>query len=115
MLATRASVPVELCASLEERLPGPVEAAAYYLVAEALTNASRHAGACSVKVNVSRPDGDALVEVADDGVGGADHRTGSGLGGLLDGVDALGGTLELESPAGAGTTLRARIPCCDAT
>ena len=111
MLATRAGVPVELCASLEERLPGPVEAAAYYLVAEALTNASRHAGACSVKVNVSRPDGVALVEVADDGVGGADQRTGSGLRGLLDRVDALGGTLELERPAGAGTTLRARIPC----
>jgi signal transduction histidine kinase len=111
MLAGRANVPVELSATLDERLPSPVEAAAYYLVAEALTNASKHAGACRVRVRVSRPDGVAEVEVADDGIGGADQRTGSGLRGLCDRVDALGGTFELDSPAGAGTTLRARIPC----
>ncbi|MGH2947519.1 MAG: PAS domain S-box protein [Solirubrobacteraceae bacterium] len=111
MLAGRASVPVELSAPLEERLPGPVEAAAYYIVAEALTNASRHARASRVRVHVARTESGAVVEVTDDGVGGADERTGSGLRGLCDRVDALGGTLELDSPAGFGTTLRARIPC----
>jgi PAS domain S-box-containing protein len=110
MLAARASVPVELSTSLEDRLPGPVEAAAYYIVAEALTNASKHAGDCCVRVHVGRSDGVALVEVADDGVGGADDRAGSGLRGLGDRVDALGGRLELVSPAGEGTTVRARIP-----
>jgi PAS domain S-box-containing protein len=111
MLAARPSVPVELCAELADRLPQPVEAAAYYLVAEALTNASKHAGASVVRVSVSRVDGSALVEVADDGVGGADERGGSGLRGLGDRVEALGGTLDLVSPPGAGTRLRARIPC----
>jgi PAS domain S-box-containing protein len=111
LLAARASLPVELCATLEDRLPGPVEAAAYYLVAEALTNASKHARANRVRVDVVRDDGSVLVEVADDGVGGADTRAGTGLRGLGDRVEALGGRLEVESPAGAGTTLRARIPC----
>jgi PAS domain S-box-containing protein len=111
MLAGRASIPVDLCAQLDERLPEPVEAAAYYIVAEALTNAHKHAGAMRARVDVSRLDGEALVEVADDGVGGADVRGGSGLRGLTDRVDALGGELELESPAGAGTILRARLPC----
>jgi PAS domain S-box-containing protein len=110
MLAARPGIPVELSVELEERLPSPVEAAAYYIVAEALTNASRHARATHVRVNVSYADGAALVEVADDGVGGADERRGSGLRGLDDRVEALGGTLELDSLAGAGTTLRARIP-----
>jgi PAS domain S-box-containing protein len=110
MLATRPSIPVELSAPLDDRLPGPVEAAAYYIVAEALTNASKHARATHVRVQVTRADGAALVEVADDGVGGANERGGSGLRGLCDRVEALGGTLELQSPAGAGTTLRARIP-----
>jgi PAS domain S-box-containing protein len=111
MLAARPSVPVELSAPLADRLPQQVEAAAYYLVAEALTNASKHSGASLVRVTVTRVDGTALVEVADDGVGGADQRGGSGLRGLCDRVEALGGTLDLRSPPGAGTTLRARIPC----
>jgi len=110
MVAGRASVPVELCTALDRPLPRPVEAAAYYIVAEALTNASRHASASHVRVEVSHTDGTALVEVADDGVGGADERAGSGLRGLCDRVEALGGCLELESPRGSGTTLRARIP-----
>jgi signal transduction histidine kinase len=110
-LCGRAGVPVEISASLDDRLPGAVEAAAYYIVAEALTNASKHAGASRVEVRISRVDGRALVEVADDGLGGADGRRGSGLRGLGDRVEALGGTLELDSPVGAGTTLRARIPC----
>ena len=97
---------------LDERLPGPVEAAAYYIVAEALTNAAKHARASQVRVDVSRADGVVLVEVADDGVGGADERGGSGVRGLGDRVEALGGTLELRSPAGDGTTLSARIPAC---
>jgi len=110
MLAGRTSLPVDLSASLDERLPAPVEAAAYYIVAEALTNASKHAGAARVRVDVRLLDGDALVEVADDGVGGADRKRGSGLRGLGDRIDALGGRLELESPAGAGTLVRARLP-----
>ena len=111
MLAGRASLPVELSVTLEDRLPGPVEAAAYYIVAEALTNASKHARASRVQVGLSRSDGSVLVEVADDGVGGADRRRGSGVRGLGDRVEALGGKLELRSPAGSGTTLSAHIPC----
>jgi len=84
MLAGRATIPVELCAALDGRLPPPVEAAAYYLVAEALTNAAKHARASCVNVNVTRANGRAVVEVADDGVGGADLRGGSGLRGLRD-------------------------------
>jgi PAS domain S-box-containing protein len=110
MLAGRASVPVELSAALDDRLPAPVEAAAYYIVSEALTNASKHAAAERVRVDVRQVDGEALVEVADDGVGGADQSGGSGLRGLGDRVDALGGRFELESPVGAGTLLRARLP-----
>jgi PAS domain S-box-containing protein len=110
MLAHRASVPVALSADLDARLPDTVEAAAYYIVAEALTNASRHARASRVEVSVRRVDGSALVEVADDGVGGADPRAGSGLRGLGDRVEALGGRLEVHSPPGQGTALRARIP-----
>jgi signal transduction histidine kinase len=110
MLVGRCSVPVELSAALDDRLPEPVEAAAYYIVSEALANATKHAGAEFVRVDVRQVDGEALVEVADDGVGGADAQRGSGLRGLGDRVDALGGRLELESPAGAGTLLRARLP-----
>jgi PAS domain S-box-containing protein len=109
MLAARPNIPVELCAALDDRLPQHVEAAAYYLVAEALTNAAKHARASHVRVEVQKEDGAALVEVSDDGVGGADGR-GSGLRGLCDRVEALGGTLDLLSPPGSGTTLRARIP-----
>jgi len=110
MLAGRASVPVELAAALDDRPPGPVEAAAYYIVAEALTNTSKHARASHAAVAVERAGGGLVVEVADDGVGGADLSRGSGMCGLRDRVEALGGTLELRSPPGAGTTLTARIP-----
>jgi PAS domain S-box-containing protein len=109
-LAGRSSIPVELRVTLDDRPPGPVGAAAYYIVAEALTNASKHANASRVLVRVSREDASVLVEVADDGVGGADQRGGTGVRGLRDRVEALGGTLELDSPAGVGTTLAARIP-----
>jgi PAS domain S-box-containing protein len=110
MLAGRSSMPVELSETLDERLPQPVEAAAYYIVAEALTNASKHARASRVRVLVRRENGSAIVGVADDGVGNADLRGGSGLRGLRDRVEALGGELELDSPDGAGTTLTARLP-----
>jgi signal transduction histidine kinase len=111
MLAGRAGIPVDLCVTLDQRLPERLEAAAYYIVAEALTNASKHARASHVHVRVTGRNGSALVEVADDGVGGADHRRGSGVRGLADRVEALGGTFELQSPPGVGTTLIARIPC----
>jgi signal transduction histidine kinase len=108
-LAARASVPVRLEAVCE-RLPERVEAAAYYVVAEALTNASRHARATAVRVEVRCVDGRLWIEVRDDGVGGADVRSGSGLRGLADRVEALGGRLAIDSPPGAGTILTGAIP-----
>jgi signal transduction histidine kinase len=110
MLAGRSPVPVEIAEIPGERLPQPVEAAAYYLIAEALTNVTKYAGASRVRVRVEASDASVVVEVADDGVGGADAAGGSGLRGLADRVEALGGSLEVVSPAGAGTSLRAEIP-----
>jgi PAS domain S-box-containing protein len=109
-LAARAPVPVQLSADLDDRLPGPVEAAAYYVVAEALTNVAKYAEASSVEVRAQRQNGRVVVEVADDGVGGADPVLGSGLRGLADRVEALEGELEVTSAVGAGTTVRAVIP-----
>jgi PAS domain S-box-containing protein len=109
-LAARTVVPVEWAIELEERLPEPVEAAAYYVVAEALTNAAKHAHASSVSVRIDREDGFARIRVADDGVGGAGADEGSGLRGLADRVEALGGRLRLDSPRGEGTTVHAEIP-----
>jgi PAS domain S-box-containing protein len=111
MLAGRASIPVELSIELDGRLPRAVEAAAYYITAEAVTNASKYARAARVRVRVDFTDGAVTVDVADDGVGGADPVNGSGLRGLADRVEALGGTLEVRSPPGAGTALTARMPC----
>jgi PAS domain S-box-containing protein len=108
-LVLRAPLPVELVAVPDRRLPEQVEAAAYYVVAEALANAQKHAGASSVSVTARTDDDQLYVEVDDDGAGGADPE-GVGLSGLADRVEALGGTLELESPAGRGTRVRARIP-----
>jgi signal transduction histidine kinase len=110
-LAYGAPVPIELAVPLEERLPQPVEAAAYYVVAEALTNVAKYASATAVSVSVDRRDGRAVVEISDDGVGGADPARGSGLRGLADRVEALGGLLDLESRPGQGTRVRAEIPC----
>jgi len=109
-LAGRSPVPVELAGTPRERLPPPVEAAAYFVVAEALTNVVKYANASQAVVSVSRANGRAVVEVVDDGVGGADPGRGSGLRGLADRVSALDGRLELRSPEGAGTLLRAEIP-----
>jgi signal transduction histidine kinase len=109
-LAQRAPLPVAFQAMPADRLPDRVESAAYFVVAEALTNVAKYARATHASVNVRRQDGQILVEVTDDGVGGADPSTGSGLRGLLDRVAAAGGRLELDSPPGHGTTVRAAIP-----
>jgi signal transduction histidine kinase len=109
-LASRIPLPVEIAALPGERLPEPIEAAAYFVVAEAITNVARYAGATHAEVRVSR-DGDCVVvSVADDGAGGADPAAGSGLRGLADRVAALDGRLEVSSPPGGGTTVRAVIP-----
>jgi len=110
-LAERSPVPVTLVEMPEERLPATAEAAAYFLVSEALANVVKYARASRVRVSVLRLHGRVLVEVEDDGVGGADPSRGSGLRGLSDRVQALDGRLELESPAGCGTRVHAEIPC----
>jgi signal transduction histidine kinase len=109
-LAGRLPIPVELSDAPEERLPAPIEAAAYFVVAEALTNVVKYADASHASVSIVRQNGHAVVEVRDDGVGGADPGRGSGLRGLADRVSALDGRLDLESPPGEGTVLRAEIP-----
>ena len=110
-LARRAPLPVELNRDSYERLPEAIELAAYFVVSEALTNVAKYADASHAKVNVARRNGKLLVEVADDGVGGADPDQGTGLRGLADRLAVIEGRLEVESPPGAGTTIRARIPC----
>jgi signal transduction histidine kinase len=109
-LAGAAAVPVQLDVDLPGRLPEPVEVAAYYVVSESLTNAGKHARATSVNVQVRRAGGAVLVVVADDGVGGADPATGSGLRGLSDRVEALGGRLSIVTSPD-GTVVTAEIPC----
>jgi PAS domain S-box-containing protein len=110
-LLARCSVPVRLVAAPEERFPPAVEAAAYFVVAEALTNVIRYAGARAAEVEVTSHDESLSVQVRDDGRGGADPAAGSGLLGLADRLAALDGTLTVESPSGGGTTLHAEIPC----
>jgi signal transduction histidine kinase len=110
VLARRAPMRVAVTHDLHERLPAPVEAAAYYVVAESLTNVAKYAQASKVEVRVSQENGTALVEVLDDGVGGADVSRGSGLRGLADRVEALDGRLGVESPPAAGTRVWAEIP-----
>jgi signal transduction histidine kinase len=111
-LAERASVlPVTLTQVPASRLPDPIEAAIYYLVAEAITNVAKYAQATQATVAVGRSNGMATVVVSDDGVGGAEPNTGSGLVGLADRVEALGGRLRIESPPGRGTCITAEIPC----
>jgi signal transduction histidine kinase len=110
-LAARAQVPVRLTVALDGRLPERQEVAAYYVVAESLTNVAKHACASSAAVEVRHAGGRLVVEVVDDGAGGADARGGSGLRGLADRVEALGGRLRVWSPAGGGTRVEAEIPC----
>lgn len=109
-LALRSGVPVEVVVEREERLPEPVEVAAYYVAAEALTNAAKHAGASQTWVTVERDDGLVRLRVRDNGAGGADPSTGSGLTGIRDRVEALGGSLTVRSPHGEGTVLDVALP-----
>jgi signal transduction histidine kinase len=110
-LAERASVPVTIVDVPAERLPAPIEAAAYFLVSEALANTARYASASSVRVSVSKTNGRVVIDVDDDGVGGAVLGGGSGLRGLADRLRALDGELDVESQPGRGTHLHAVVPC----
>jgi signal transduction histidine kinase len=110
-LASRAPVPVELAKLPDDRLPEAVELAAYFVVAEGLTNVAKYANASHATVGVARENGRLVVEVTDDGVGGANPDEGTGLRGLADRIAVLEGRLEIDSERGRGTTLRARIPC----
>ena len=110
-LAARAPVPVRLNVQVAGRLPESLEVAAFYLVSESLANVGKHAKATAATVEVARTNGQVVVEVVDDGIGGADTELGSGLRGLADRVEALEGQLRVWSPKGGGTRLRAEIPC----
>ena len=109
-LCERSTVPVELELSLNGRLPGPVEVAIFYVVSESLANVAKYSQAGSAVVRVASDGRRATVEVADDGVGGADPARGSGLRGLVDRVDALDGHLEVDSPPAGGTRVLAQLP-----
>jgi signal transduction histidine kinase len=113
-LASRSPVPVAVEADVVD-LPAPVEIAAYFVVSEALTNVTKYAQASAATVTVRRADGVLRLDIADDGVGGADPSRGSGLSGLADRVAALDGTITVDSPPGAGTRVRVEIPCAPAT
>jgi signal transduction histidine kinase len=107
----RAPVPARLTMNLDGRLPDPVEVAAYYVMCESLANVGKHARASETTVDIQRVGDMLVVEIVDDGVGGADTERGSGLRGLADRVEALGGRLRVWTPAGKGTRVRAEIPC----
>jgi signal transduction histidine kinase len=109
-LAARAPLPVNIAAVPEERLAAPVEAAAYYVVAEAITNVAKYAHATGATVTIGRANSTATVTVTDDGVGGADPAAGTGLRGLAARVEALNGRLDIDSPHGGGTRITAEIP-----
>jgi signal transduction histidine kinase len=109
-LASRAPIPVTVSGVPEAPLREPVEAAAYFVTAEALTNVAKYARASEASVELATEDDCLRVSVRDDGVGGADPSTGSGLRGLCDRVEALDGRLEIESPPGSGTTLTVKLP-----
>jgi signal transduction histidine kinase len=110
-LVARAGIRVSLDVDVDRRLPEAIEVAVYYVVSECLTNVAKYAHASSTNVAVRRHDGQVVVEVTDDGVGGANTEGGSGLRGLADRVEALEGRLRVWSPAGGGTRVRAEIPC----
>jgi signal transduction histidine kinase len=110
-LADRSTVPVKVRADFDERLAEAVEAVAYFVVAESIANVIKYSRACAARVELSRSNGMLLVEVADDGVGGADLAGGSGLRGLADRVAAVRGTFGVQSPPGGGTLVKAEIPC----
>jgi signal transduction histidine kinase len=110
-LSRRAALPVRLDVAVRHRLPEQVESAAYFVASEALANAAKHSHASEVRLAASREGALLVLEVADDGIGGAASGGGSGLRGLADRVEALGGMLTVSSPPGRGTTVRAEIPC----
>ncbi|MCU1450260.1 MAG: histidine kinase,GAF protein, partial [Acidimicrobiales bacterium] len=110
-LARRSAIPVELDLTIDTRLPEPVEVAAYYVVSEALANATKHSQASVIEVSVAPGNGNLVLSVRDDGVGGADPARGSGLVGLTDRVEALGGSIEFRSRPGDGTHIIAELPC----
>jgi signal transduction histidine kinase len=110
-LAARAPVPVRLKVDLEQRVDEQLEVAAYYVVSESLANIGKHAQARSATIDVARADGQLVVEIVDDGVGGADSEGGTGLRGLADRVEALDGRLRVWTPRGGGTRVRAELPC----
>jgi signal transduction histidine kinase len=110
-LAARAPVPVELKVDLDGRLAEPLEVAAYYVVSESLVNIAKHAQATSARIEVFQEDGELVLEVLDDGVGGADSERGSGIRGLADRVEALNGRLRIWTSRGGGTRVKAEIPC----
>ena len=110
-LAARSPVRVRLETDLQERPPASIEATAYFIVAEALTNAARYAGASLVEVRARQLGGRLLLEIADDGVGGAEVRAGGGLAGLVDRASSVEGTLRVESPPGGPTVVTAELPC----
>jgi signal transduction histidine kinase len=110
-LAARASVPTKVLFEASERLPEPVELAAYFVASEALANVAKYAHATTVSMRVWRTAAIASIEIADDGIGGADDTGGSGLRGLADRVEALEGHLRVSSPVGAGTVVTAELPC----
>jgi signal transduction histidine kinase len=112
-LARRSAIPVELDVHARDRLPGRVEVATYYLVSEALTNVTKHSQASVVHVDVATDHQVLQLVIRDDGIGGADPARGSGIVGLNDRVEALGGWMEIFSPAGLGTSLRFAIPVAD--
>jgi signal transduction histidine kinase len=110
-LATHSHLPVELTTHVPQRLPAPVEAAVYYVAAEGLTNIAKYAHATAAAVRLEEADGGVVLRISDNGSGGANPERGTGLRGLADRVEALGGKLELDSTPGHGTLLTARIPC----
>ena len=110
-LARSAALPVALHSHLPSRLPAPVEAAAYFVVSEALANAAKHSHGSDVRVAAAILGASLVLEVADDGIGGAGGTDGTGLRGLADRVEALGGTFTVTSPPGRGTTIKAELPC----
>jgi signal transduction histidine kinase len=110
-LAARSPVPVALDVDVPERPPASVEANAYFIVAEGLTNVAKHAGATAARVDVRRSNGLLRIEIADDGRGGADTAAGTGLAGLADRAAAVDGTFSVSSPPGGGTTLVVELPC----
>jgi signal transduction histidine kinase len=109
-LARRSTIPVELDVGTDARLPEPIEVAAYFVASEALANATKHAQASRIEVSLAPRNGNLLLSIRDDGVGGADPTRGSGLVGLSDRVEALGGTIDIESAPGGGTSLVVTLP-----